>query len=53
MPSPYEKPKRPWSGFGYLIIIVVAVLAAYFVILPIGQQVGGVFQTLTHALGGK
>jgi hypothetical protein len=53
MPSPYEKPKRPWSGFGYLILVVIAVLAAYFVVLPMGQQVRGVFQTLTNAFGGR
>lgn len=53
MASPYDKPKRPWSGFGYLIIIVLVILTAYFVVLPIGQQVRGVFQTVTNAFGGK
>ena len=53
MLPPDNKPKRPWSGFGTLIIIVVAILVAYFVVLPIGEQVRGIFQTLTNALGGK
>jgi len=47
------KNKRPWGGFGYLIIVVLAILVAYFVILPIGQEVRGVFQKLTDAFQGK
>jgi hypothetical protein len=53
MPSLNDKPKRPWSGFGTLVIIIVAILVAYFVVLPMGQQVRGVFQTLTNAFGGR
>ena len=51
-PEP-KKPKRPWGGFGWLIIIVIAILVAYFVLLPIGQEIRGVFQTLTDAFQGK
>ena len=48
-----DKPQRPWGGFGYLILVVLAILVAYFVVLPIGQQIGGVFQQLTNAFSGK
>lgn len=48
-----DKPKRPWAGFGYLVIVVIAILFAYFIVLPVGQKVRDVFQTLTIALGGK
>jgi len=42
-----EKLKRPWGGFGYLILIVLAVLVAWFLIMPVGQEVAWVFQRLT------
>jgi len=48
-----DKSKRPWGGFGYLILVVLAVLVAWFIVLPIGQQIAGVFQTLTNAFQGK
>ena len=48
-----DKPQRPWSGFGYLIIVVIAILVAYFIVLPIGQQIMGVFQEITDAFQGK
>jgi hypothetical protein len=51
--KPDDKSKRPWGGFGYLILVVIAILVAYFIVLPIGRQVGDVFQTLTNALQGK
>lgn len=44
-----DKSKRPWSGFGYLVISVIAILVAYYIVLPIGQQVVGVFQRLVEA----
>lgn len=47
------KNKRPWGGFGYLIVVVIAVLAAWFILRPIGLQVRDVFQRLTNALGGR
>jgi len=50
---PDPKEKKPWGGFGYLIIVVLAILAAYFIVLPIGLEVRGVFQKLTNALQGK
>ena len=48
-----DKPKKPWGGFGYLILIVLVILVAYFIVLPIGQEISGVFQKLTNALQGK
>ncbi len=48
-----DKPQRPWSGFGYLILVVICILAAYFIVLPIGQQIAGVFQEITNAFQGK
>lgn len=47
------KDKKPWSGFGFLIIVVLAVLVAYFIVLPVGQEVRSVFQKLTTAFRGK
>ena len=49
MPQDKDKPKRPWSGFGYLVLVVIAILVAYFIVRPIGQEVASVFQTLTNA----
>ncbi len=48
-----KKPKRPWSGFGYVVLVVIAILVAYYILLPVGQQVSGVFQILTNALGNR
>jgi len=48
-----DKPKKPWGGFGYLILIVLVILVAYFIVLPIGQEIRGVFQHLSNALEGK
>jgi len=48
-----KKPKQPWGGFGYVIVVTIAILVAYFVVLPIGQQIQAVFQELTNALQGK
>ncbi len=47
------KQKKSWGGFGYLILIVIAILVAYFVVLPLGLQVRQTFQTLDNAVGGK
>ncbi len=44
-----RKPKRPWGGFQYLVLVVVGILVAWFVIRPVGQQIAGVLQTLTDA----
>ncbi len=44
-----NKLKRPWGGFGYLILVVLAVLVAWFLVLPVGRQVASVFQRLTDA----
>ena len=43
------KKKRPWSGFGYLVLVILAILTAWFVVLPVGQEMRGVFQRLTDA----
>jgi len=48
-----DKSKRPWGGFGYLILVVLAILVAYFIVLPIGQQIHDVFQQLTNAFSGR
>ena len=48
-----EKNKRPWSGFGYLVLVTVAILAAWFLLLPIGMQIRDVFQRLTDAFSHK
>jgi len=48
-----DKPKRPWGGFGYLILVVLAILVAYFIVLPIGQQVHDVFQQLNDGFSDK
>ena len=50
---PEDKPKRPWSGFAYLVIVVLAILVAYIIVLPIGQQIRSVFQELTDAFSRK
>jgi len=47
------KNKRPWGGFGYLILIVIIILVAYFIVLPVGLEVRSVFQKTADALGGK
>jgi hypothetical protein len=44
-----DKPKKPWGGFGYLILVIIAILVAYFVVLPVGREIGSVFQRLTDA----
>jgi hypothetical protein len=51
--KPDKKPDKPWGGFGVLILSVIAILVAYFIVLPIGQQISAVFQTLTNAFQGK
>lgn len=48
-----QKNKRPWGGFGYLIIVVIVILAAYYLVLPLGLEVRSVFQRLADALQGK
>ena len=44
-----DKSKKPWGGFGYVILVVIAILVAYFIVLPVGQEVASVFQRLTDA----
>jgi hypothetical protein len=44
-----RQPKRPWSGFQYLIIVAGALLVAWYVLRPVGLDVAGVFQRLTDA----
>jgi hypothetical protein len=44
-----DKPKRPWSGFGYLVLVVIAILVAYFIVLPVGLKIRGVFQSMNDA----
>jgi ABC-type sugar transport system permease subunit len=49
MNPPEKKPSRPWGGFGYLVLIVLAILVAVYVVWPIGVEVRSVFQRLTEA----
>jgi hypothetical protein len=45
-----DKSRKPETGFlGYVIIVVGAVLVAWFVLRPLGQQVHDVFQTLANS----
>jgi len=48
-----HKQKRPWGGFGYLILVVIVILVGYFIVLPVGREVSSVFQRMSDALGGK
>ena len=48
-----DKNKRTWGGFGYLILVIIAILVAWFVVRPIGMEIRDTFQKLTNALGGK
>ncbi len=50
-PEPEKKPKRPWSGLGFVIICVIAILVGYFIVLPVGLEIRHVFETLTNAFG--
>jgi len=43
------QPKRPWSGWIYLIMIVVAGVGAYYLVLPMGEAVRSIFQRLIDA----
>lgn len=43
------KPKRPWSPWQYVALVVMAMLFAVFVLRPIALQITSVFQTLTDA----
>jgi hypothetical protein len=43
------KPKRPWSPWQYIVLVVIAMLIAVFVVRPIGLEIAGVFQRLTDA----
>lgn len=47
--DPKDKPKKSWGGFGYLVLVIISILVAYFIVLPIGQEVASVFQRLTDA----
>ena len=48
-----HKLKRHWSGYGQVVLIVMAILIGYFVLLPVVERICEVFQTITRALGGK
>ena len=48
-----DKPKRPWSGFAYLVLVILAILAAWFFVRPFGLEVRDVFQRLNDAFQGK
>jgi hypothetical protein len=43
------KGKRRWGSSGYIALIVIAVLIAVCVVLPLGEEIRGVFQRLTDA----
>jgi len=53
MPKSEDKPKRPWAGFGYLILVVIIILVACFLVRPIGLEVRDIFQRLNDAFQGK
>jgi hypothetical protein len=44
-----RKQKPPWSDFAFLVIVVLAILVAWFVIRPVGMEIASVFQRLTNA----
>jgi hypothetical protein len=44
-----QQPKRPWGGWIYLIMIVVATVGAYYMIIPMGEAVQSVFQRVADA----
>jgi hypothetical protein len=45
-----NRPRGPgFRYFGYVTLVVIAVLVAWFVVRPLGLQVSGVFQTLVNA----
>jgi len=46
-----HQPKRPWKGWAYLLMIVVATLVSYFLVMPMGESVRSVFQRLIDAFG--
>jgi len=46
---PGEKSKRPWGGFGHLVLVVLAVLIGWFIVRPVGLEIASVFQRLTDA----
>jgi hypothetical protein len=48
-PEDEPKPKRPWSPWQYVALIVLAMLFAALVLRPIAVQITSVFQTLTDA----
>ena len=49
MIDPDKKPKRPWYSFGVLVLMVLALIAAWCFLLPLGLEVRHVFQILTDA----
>ena len=46
-----DKPRGP--GSGYLIIVVIAIIVAWFFIRPLGQQVHDILQSLVGAFGNR
>jgi len=48
-----NQPKRPWGGFGTLVVIIIAFFVGYYLLLPVGQKVASVFQTLTDAFSNR
>jgi hypothetical protein len=43
------QPKRPWSGWIYLIMIVVGTVGAYYLVIPMVDVVQSVFERLGGA----
>jgi Flp pilus assembly pilin Flp len=43
------KPPRPKNQLGYIVIVAIVALVAVFFLQPMGQQIAGIFQTLTDA----
>lgn len=44
-----RKPKPPWSDFAFVIVVVLAILVAWFIVLPVGMEIASIFQRLTNA----
>jgi hypothetical protein len=45
-----DKPRGP--GYGYLFVVAIAILVAWFVLRPMGLQIRHVFETLVDAFSG-
>ena len=44
-----DKPRGP--GYGYLIVVGIAALVAFFFLRPVGLQITNILQSLVDAFG--